>query len=304
MIAGGAIAAGLGPLSRSMAQSPEITEVDLTDEPSRGQYGTYDLNRFGPTQFRDMEPHFQFPNSAEVELAYGIDISHYTTEVPWAELRKSKVNYVYIKASQSRNGRDKKFAQFWHDAASSDVPFGAYHFLTAGPSGAEQGAYFMKRVKDAGGLRKGHLQPVIDLEWDTFGPDFKRVVVGKTKKGEPIYKDYWDDKSLDIVKIVNECAETIRKANPELNLRPIIYTAQEWWKHHIPTNTVFPKCDVWIADYWPNTFAARTPRTVPLHKYHLWQFTDKGSIKIGDKVYGPYDTNRLVFGGIEKVLIS
>ena len=91
--------------AETSAASP-VDEILLTDEPPIGYYGTYDLDYFGPPAERNVKKNFVFPRDVESEAAYGIDISHYTNAVPWGALKAAKVNYVYIKSSESRNGRD------------------------------------------------------------------------------------------------------------------------------------------------------------------------------------------------------
>ncbi len=288
--------------------APTAGEVDLVDDPTRGESGIFDVNYFGPPAMRDAKGPFVFPADVESPLAYGIDISHHTAEVPWKDLRSSGVSYVYMKASQSSNGRDARFVEFWKAASVSGVPYGAYHFLTAGVGGREQGAYFAKRLAEVGGLAKGQLQPVVDLEWDTFGPSFKRVVVRQSSLG-PVYKDYWDGDRLDnaqkarIVATVNDCVAELRARVVPLDIKPIIYTNRSWWEDHIPAGTVFPECTVWISDYRDESYKHKSPRSVGGHDYYLWQFTDKATVKVGSKMHGPYDANRLLFGGLNHITI-
>ena len=61
---------------------------------------------------RVMHKDFVFPRDVKVDFGYGIDVSHYTENVPWADLKDFKVNYEDVKASQSINGRDGKFTTF------------------------------------------------------------------------------------------------------------------------------------------------------------------------------------------------
>lgn len=282
-----------------------LTEFDLVDEPTRGFYANYDVANFGPPLLRNAKRNFSFPKDAEDNLAYGLDVSHHTKEVPWLSLKASKVNYVYIKASQSTAGRDGKFVEFWRAAATSGLPFGAYHFLTAGVSGRDQAEFFLKRLREAGGLAKGNLQPVIDLEWDEFGPAFKRVISGTTPAGTKIYKDYWDDVTKTaIVATVNEFAETMRTRLGNLSIKPVIYTNRSWWEDHIPAGTVFSGCTIWISDYRQQSYQKKSPRSVSSHEYYLWQFTDLGEVIVANKKYGPFDCNKLIFGEIYKITIA
>jgi hypothetical protein len=159
-------------------------------------------------------------------------------------------------------------------------------------------------LSEVGGLVVGSLQPVIDLERDTFGANFKR-----TKTGPDPYKDYWDDMSkTDIVETVNDCVSALRAAAATATasssaIKPVIYTNRSWWEGRIPRGTVFPNCTVWISDYRQASYANSQPRSVQGHEYHLWQFTDKAHVRVGTSLYGPYDSNKLLFGGIERLKI-
>ena len=177
--------------------------------------------------------------------------------------------------------------------------------MTAKVDGTDQAEYFLKRLVAVGGLKAAHLQPVVDLEWDTYGPDFKRVVVGHSPKGEPLYKDYWDDiDPLERVTTVKDAVQTIISGLPGLSIKPIIYTNRSWWDDHIPAGTVFEGATVWISDYRSSSYKNNSPRSVSGHKYHLWQFTDSAKINVAGTMHGPYDANRLVFGTISDISIS
>ena len=305
LIAGAALAGTtlIGSMPASGA-SPSIEEVDLTDDPTRGYYAHFDLDNFGPVQLRDAKRDFVFPANVEQHGIYGIDVSHHAKVVPWEHLSAASVSYVYVKASQSVNGRDAKFREFWDGAASAGLPRGAYHFLTAGVSGTDQAAYFLKRLGEIGGLKKGHLQPVLDLEWDIYGPDFKLVVIGTRPNGDKIYKDYWDGVTKkSMVDAVNNWVKAVRSAAGDLAIKPLIYTNRSWWEDHVPAGTVFENCTIWISDYRKQSYIDHAPRSVAGHDYYLWQFTDKATIAVGARRFGPYDSNRLLDAGIEKILI-
>lgn len=273
-------------------------EVDLIDEPSRGHYGTFDVDNFGPSMIRVMHKDFVFSRDVDVDCGYGIDVSHYTENVPWADWKGFKVNYVDVKASQSINGRGGKFTTFWRDAATCRVPYEAYHCLTAGVSGRDQGNYFLKRLDEVGGLKKNQLQPVIDLERDEWGSDFKRVATGRTPQGETIFNDYWDSvPKSSVVETVNECMDTIRSGVGALAIHPIIYTNRSWWQLHVASKTKFD-CSVWISDCRKESYINNAPRLVTAHDYYLWQFTDRAHIKSGAISYGRYDCNKLIAAGL------
>lgn len=293
----------LNPISRAHAMLMP-NEVILADEPTRGYYGSYDLDNFGPAPQRKVGKEFEFPKDVDATSAYGIDISHHTREIPWNALGSSKVNYIYMKASQSCNGRDSRFVEFWTSAKRYRLPCGAYHFLTAGVAGHDQALYLLARLDEVGGLKTGDLQPCIDLEWDEYGPSFTRIASGRTPTGTIVYEDYWKNiRPAEIVKTINDFIGAFRSAPGMAAVKPVIYTVRSWWEKYIPDGTVFEDCSIWIADYRLASYVSGSPRSVQGHRYYLWQFTDKALINAGGKIYGPFDSNKLLFGGIDHLKI-
>jgi len=303
-VAGGAaLTAGL--LSTAAAAQPTPPEVDLADDAPLGEMGKFDTNFFGPPSTRAAKSGFVFPGDAESASAYGIDISHHTEAVPWSEIKSARINYVYMKASQGARNRDASLETHWAAATAAGVTCGAYHFLSAGVPGRDQGAYFLKRIGDVGGLRRGvHLQPVVDLEWDFLGKDFRRTQL-KTIGGTPIYKDYWSDyTSEQIAREVNDCLDVLRQGLAPLDVRPIIYTNRSWWETRLHPSVRFAGCTIWTSDYRKASYANGVPRSVAGHNYHLWQFTERGRITAGGRSYGPFDCNKLVTGSLADLLIA
>jgi lysozyme len=270
LLAGGASAAIVGFGRSANGQTSPQSEIELVNDAPLGEMGEYDANFLGPAADKAPRGPFIFPSDADSDNAYGIDISHWTKEVPWSELKDLKINYVYIKASQSSRAKDGMFETHWKAAKQHGVPRGAYHWLTPGVSGKDQGEYFVSRMKSGGGLEKADLQPVIDLEWDYLGKSFKRVPLGNGRD-----KDYWSDfSSGEIVAAVNDCILAVKDGFPSLAVRPIIYTNRSWWDERLAPNVRFA-APVWLADYRQKSYAQHIPRLIVGHEYNLWQFTEK-----------------------------
>jgi lysozyme len=260
--------------------------------------GEFDANHLGPPASRAPRGPFVFPADADSDVLYGIDISHWTKEVPWSGLKGARVNYVYIKASQSARARDGMFEAHWASAKHHGVPRGAYHWLTPGVPGTQQGEYFVSRLRAGGGLAKGDMQPVIDLEWDFLGKEFRRTPVGGGR-----FKDYWSDHSATAIATeVNACVAAVKKGFPGLALRPIIYTNRSWWDERLTPSTRFD-APVWLADYRQKSYEQQIPRLIAGHDYNLWQFTEKGSILVAGKRFGPFDCNKIIKGDLTKLII-
>ena len=299
VLAGSASVAFLGLNSPSSGHSMPSAEIVLSKDASLGEMGQYDANYLGPPANRAPRGPFAFPADADSDVLYGIDISHWTKEVPWSGLKGARVNYVYIKASQGARARDGMFETHWGAAKQHNMPRGAYHWLTPGVPGAAQGDYFVSRLKSGGGLTKGDMQPVIDLEWDFLGKDFRRTPLGGGR-----FKDYWSDHSAAAIATeVNDCIATVKKGFPGLSVRPVIYTNRSWWDERLTPATRFD-APVWLADYRQKSYEQQIPRLIAGHEYNLWQFTEKGTITIASKRYGPFDCNKIIKGDLANLLIS
>ena len=298
VLVGGLSAAVLGVGSAAQGQTAPEGEIVLTDDATLGELGEYDASFLGPPASRAPRGPFMFPADAESDTAYGIDISHWTKEVPWSGLKGARVNYVYIKSSQGARARDAMFETHWIAARQHGVPRGGYHWLTPGVSGERQGRYFASRLL-AAGLAKGDMQPVIDLEWDFLGKDFKR-----TPLRGGAFKDYWADHSAAaIVAEVNACIAAVKGGFPGLNVRPVIYTNRSWWDARLTPTTRFD-APVWLADYRLKSYQQGAPRLIVGHDYNLWQFTEKGAITVAGKRYGPFDCNKIIKGDLGKITIA
>lgn len=299
VVGAGTSAALLGISSGLSGQQSSGAEFVLENDVRLGELGEYDANYLGPPASKEARGPFVFPADAESHSAYGIDISHWSGEIPWSLLSGANVNYVYIKASQAARARDGMFETHWKAAKLHRVPRGAYHWLTPGIAGREQGEYFVSRIKAAGGLERGDMQPVIDLEWDYLGKDFRKLLLSGGG-----FKDFWSDHaSAGIATEMNACIAAVKAGFSGLDVRPVIYTNRSWWDQRIAPHVRFD-APVWLADYRQKSYAAGVPRAIAGHDYNLWQFTEKGSISADGRRFGPFDCNKIVKGDLQALLVT
>ena len=96
---------------------------------------------------------------------HGIDVSKYQAAIDWDEvktmqIKKIKIGFSFIKATEGSDDVDAKFKRNWQLAKKAGMPRGAYHFFNAYRSGKEQAANFIETVN----LSAGDLPPVLDVE--------------------------------------------------------------------------------------------------------------------------------------------
>ena len=91
----------------------------------------------------------------------GIDVSHHNGDVDWRRVAGRDVEFVYLKATEGGDFKDRRFQENWSRARQSGFRVGAYHFFTLCRSGAEQAKNFIDSVPVA----SDSLPPVVDLEF-------------------------------------------------------------------------------------------------------------------------------------------
>jgi lysozyme len=103
---------------------------------------------------------------SDLEIAHlwydvtGVDVSNHQGDIDWDQLANGKVAFVYMKATEGGDFRDRRFKQNWEGAKNAGLPRGAYHFFTQCRKGAEQAKNFIEVVP----REAGALPPAVDLE--------------------------------------------------------------------------------------------------------------------------------------------
>ena len=192
---------------------------------------------------------------------YGIDLSHYQSNVDWDNLAlycdkngnvyhgkpKEKkymqpVFFAYLKATEGATIKDATYSIRTIEAERHGIIKGAYHFLHLGSSVDEQ----VKNFVETTNWMEGDLPPALDIE-----------VVSEIKK--------YGKKQL-----VEMTLEWMEKIESTMHVRPIIYTRESIRNRYLNDKRL-KKYDFWIARYsnrGPNNF-----------DWHLWQKTDKGVLE-------------------------
>lgn len=246
------------------------------------------------TEIYNLYGPFAFPTDAIFDVKekkpredsiFGVDLSHYTPDdFPIESLRKREVRFAYLKATQGTGFKDGKFAAFWSRLGKlppgQQVHRGAYHFLSAGKSGADQAATFADFVALNGGLQATDLPPVMDLEWDKESADGP---------------DRWAALTPD--QIVATARAWLQAVQQKTGRKPMIYTSWSWWKGRIGQDRLqeFADYSLWIADYSESARAIEVPTLPASAQWTLWQFTEAATMAAGYQ--GDFDAN--IFKGSE-----
>jgi lysozyme len=154
---------------------------------------------------------------------YGIDVSRHQNRINWKEVKKMNVqnigiDFVFIKATEGKYMKDKRFKENWKEARQNGITRGAYHYYLPDGSPKTQANNFIESVK----LSPGDLPPVIDIE----------------DRGIGAHKAFISNINIFIIEISNYC-----------KCKPIIYTYDSFYDDYLRDQ--FTGYPLWIARYGP-----------------------------------------------------
>jgi GH25 family lysozyme M1 (1,4-beta-N-acetylmuramidase) len=185
--------------------------------------------------------------------ASGIDVSHYQGDIDWMKVKASGQSFVFVKATESNDMVDDRFAANWSGAKTAGLLRGAYHFYRFDASPKSQADLFLATVD--GDL--GELPLVVDVE---------DVNVAKPNISD--VKQF-----LDIVQ-------------QRTGQRCIIFTARWYWSSQRLEKPVAwaGNYDLWLADYG-------TPRPIQPDDWSTWKFWQHNNSTKVDGISSPVDLN-------------
>lgn len=179
---------------------------------------------------------------------HGLDISHYSCDVEWDNVKKMNengvnVDFVFMRATKGLDLVDFQLQQNWDGAKSAGILRGVYHFYRYDLDPSLQAEFFLKTVK----IETGDLPPVLDVENDKNTDDAK------------LPKD-------DILRGV---ATWLMIVEERTGVKPLIYCNLDYYKRYIKDK--FPDYKIWIANY-ENNKSVKLPDGRP---WHFWQTSEQ-----------------------------
>lgn len=186
---------------------------------------------------------FNYPGYTEYPVR-GIDISHHQDAIDWPVLERAVLDFVFIKATEGGDHKDRNFKRNWQKAAEAGLARGAYHFFTFCKTGAEQAVNFIESVPQG----ENTLPPAIDLEF------------GGNCSARPAKEE-----------LHRELAEYARMVEERYGKRPIIYTTNHSYEMFFAGEDYdYP---IWIRNIY------QFPQ-LPDHKeWSFWQYANRGRIR-------------------------
>lgn len=171
---------------------------------------------------------------------HGIDLSHYQGNVFWETVGKSKMAYVYLKATEGGTNIDDKYKQNIDLAHNYGLKVGSYHFYRPKVDQEEQLRNFMAQCRPG----DQDLLPMIDVE---------------TRSGMP--REEFRDSLAKFLTLVEEAYRQ----------RPLVYSGTNFYNANL--QGMLDDYKLMIAQYSSNE-----PVLTDGKEYLLWQYTAKGKL--------------------------
>ncbi|HLP04563.1 MAG TPA: GH25 family lysozyme [Paludibacter sp.] len=149
---------------------------------------------------------------------WGIDVSHYQSDINWMQLASQKPHFMFIKATEGISTRDSKYMQNYTEAKKLGILVGSYHFFSYKYPGREQANNFLSIAQH----RDSDLLPVLDAEFTKVMPARELVIV--------------------------ELADFISTVYEKLGHYPIVYCNHRFYDLYLK-DILSDKCKLWIVNY-------------------------------------------------------
>ena len=216
------------------------------------------------------------------ERIRGIDVSRFQGVIDWRRVARTKNSFAFVQASRgsgadcavepTRCGPDEYYVSNYIGATENGLRVGAYHrAFASGESrrkarrdARREARIFLETVETAGGVARGDLRPVLDVETPFVGLNPARL---------RLWIKVW-----------------LRKVRRGTGVKPMIYTNASSWQATGDTQRFARRSHrLWIAN-----FGVEAP-AVPAANWGgagwaVWQFTSTGRVR---GISGNVDKNRL-----------
>lgn len=200
-----------------------------------------------------------YPSKSKYPIV-GVDVSHHQGKIDWQKIAKQDIKFAFVKATEGKSFKDKRFDENVKNAISNGIDVGAYHFFTFSKSGRVQFENLYSSIKD----KELTLPPVLDLE---FGGN------GKLNKS--------------VTEVLAEIDTMQSLLEEALGCKPIFYLTSGFINHFYKEQTI--NNPIWIRGIF------KEPKYVKGEDWLFWQFANKGKL---DGVKTFIDLN--VFSGTEE----
>lgn len=225
----------LGIIAACTQSTYSVDQVLRVDTVDHLKYGDHD-----PVRIQGRQPK-SFP-------VHGIDISRYNTSINWKKAKQSGVDFAFIKATEGRDDKDRRFDEYWKAAGKVGIPRSAYHFFYFCAPPEAQARNYIRRVPKS----QRSLPPILDVEWNPESPTCTKRPPRKT--------------------VVNVLQRWLKHIEAHYKQKPIIYTTPDFYEENF-SNGALPGYQ-----YWLRSVKAEPKFIYGKRPWVFWQYTGTGSI--------------------------
>lgn len=194
---------------------------------------------------------FVYPSSSKYPIK-GLDVSHHQGKIDWSKVKDTQYRFVYIKATEGDDYKDRYFKRNWDEAKKAGLKVGGYHFFHFRFPGKIQAENFIESVPND----PTALPPVVDLE--IWGNSKKRPAVDEFRR-----------ELIDYINVINN----------HYKRKPVLYLNNGFYNHYL--NGYDTGCQIWIRDILCEPSWKK-------FKWLFWQYHCRASVP---GISGPVDLN-------------
>lgn len=187
---------------------------------------------------------FQHRSASATEYPIkGFDVSHHQGDIQWKKISPKTYQFVYLKATEGGDFKDRKFQDNWLQAREQGFLVGAYHFYRICRDGKIQAQNFIETVPN----KDNALPPVIDLEYDSN-----------------CINTFTKEQLLQEIQIMHD------QVYQHYGKQPIFYISKSFY--NIILAGEFKNTPLWVREYKGKPDLKDNP------KWLIWQHTNQGKI--------------------------
>ncbi|ENW88025.1 MULTISPECIES: glycoside hydrolase family 25 protein [Acinetobacter] len=183
------------------------------------------------------------PATAQDYPIQGFDVSHHQQQIDWHRISPEKYRFVYLKATEGGDFKDRKFQDNWLAAHEQGFLVGAYHFYRLCRDGQVQAQNFIDSVPK----QANSLPPVIDLEYDSN-----------------CINTYTREQLLHEIGVMHDALQQ------HYGKQPIFYISRNFY--NIVLVNQFPQVPLWVREYQGKPALSGNP------DWMFWQYSNRGQI--------------------------
>lgn len=169
----------------------------------------------------------------------GVDLSAHNGDVDFEAMAADGISFVFLKASEGRSFKDKKFNENYWAARRAGLRVGAYHFFRFESSGEMQAINMLHSMRG----KRFDLPSVIDVE-EWTNPE--------------------TELTDSVIRRVREMAAYLK----ERGLEVMVYSNRDGYEKFLDRK--FNDCALWISSL---------RGVEPEHKWDFWQYTHRGRVE-------------------------